>query len=149
VRRVVLAAVLVAGWAALAGAGLLRRRTARPARHIRVTVTPPGEAPAVVRQAWVGLTQAHGHPAPAVVPVRGAVHGQPAGCWTGYPVDGRQAVERLAAVRPEAAAWWRQHARHVLPRGYCLVFPVETCELVEGPAFVAHPDGRVEDVRRG
>jgi hypothetical protein len=146
----VMATVLV-GSAALVVAGLLRRRSAPAGRQIRITATPPGEAPEAVRRAWVGLTLplAHGHPAPAMVPVQGVVHGQPGGYWTGYLVDGRQAVERLAAAHPEAAGWWRQHARHVLARGYCMVFPVEVCDLLEAAAFVSHPDGTVEDVRRG
>jgi hypothetical protein len=145
----VAAAVVVAG-AAWVVAGLLRRRSAARARQILITAIPPGEAPESVRRAWVGLTLplAPGHPAPAVVPVRGVVHGQPGGYCTCYLVEGRRAVEHLAAARPDAAAWWRQYTPHVLARGYCLAFPVETAELLEGPAFVSHPDGTVEDVRR-
>jgi hypothetical protein len=45
-------------------------------------------------------------------------------------VEGKKAVQLLAAVAPNAAAWWRQHAPHVLAHGYQLVFPVEVCEKI-------------------
>jgi hypothetical protein len=39
-------------------------------------------------------------------------------------------VRILAATAPEAAAWWRLNAPHVVVGGYLLVFPAEVCERV-------------------
>jgi len=52
---------------------------------------------------------------------------------TGYAVDGRAAVRALASHSPEAAAWWREHAPHVVARGGRLWFPCEVCEVLESP----------------
>jgi hypothetical protein len=49
---------------------------------------------------------------------------------SGYAVDGRAAVNALASHSPDAAAWWREHAPHVVARGYRFVFPSEVCERV-------------------
>jgi hypothetical protein len=48
----------------------------------------------------------------------------------GYAVNGRAAVKALASHSPEAAAWWRTNAPHVLASGYRLWFPSDVCEPV-------------------
>jgi transcriptional regulator with XRE-family HTH domain len=47
---------------------------------------------------------------------------------TGYSVDVRAAIKVLESHAPEAAAWWRKNAPHVLERGYRFLFSPEVCE---------------------
>jgi hypothetical protein len=130
-----------------------------PERSIRILAIPPGEAPEAVRAAWVGLELplSSGYTQPQTVPGIGVASGLPTGHLRGYLVEGREAVACLAAASPEAAAWWRTYAAHVLAPGYQLVFPVEICHRVGDAApvwaacsasFICHPDGTVEDARR-
>ena len=118
--------------------------------HIRITRTPPGEAPEYIRQAWVGL----------VLPVHERYAGQQRRLgigvltgprtWlgvlfamltgraqraTGYVVDAKTALELLATHAPEAALWWRTHAPRFLEPGRCFLFAAEGCEeVIESPA---------------
>lgn len=110
---------------------------------IRITGVPPGEAPEEIRQRWVGmvLPLAAGETGARTVRTKGVLTG-PRGFWlsllhlllgwgrpeTGYLVDGRTAIELLAETAPEAAAWWLEHASHVLKPGYRLVFHAEICQ---------------------
>ena len=111
--------------------------------NIRITSTPPGEAPEQIRAAWVGL----------VLPL--AV----AGCRTietvgvlsrpktrlglfftwffgrtkresGYVVEAHHAVEILAAHEPDAAKWWRECAALSIQPGQFFVFAEEVCKEV-------------------
>lgn len=113
--------------------------------HIRITHTPPGEAPEHIRQAWLGL----------VLPVHERYAGQQRRLgigvltgprtWlgvlfamltgraqraTGYVVDAKTALELLATHAPEAALWWRTHAPRFLEPGRCFLFAAEGCEEV-------------------
>jgi hypothetical protein len=115
--------------------------------HIRITRTPPGEAPEHIRQAWVGL----------VLPVHERFAGQQrrlgvgvltgpgtwlgvllavltsrAKCETGYVVEAKVALDLLAAHAPEAAAWWRTNAPRFLEPGRCFLFAAEVCEDISG-----------------
>jgi hypothetical protein len=106
----------------------------RTVAHLRIVRTPPGEAPESIRRAWVGVklplrrweTEPRVHQAVSVLS-----HNFPE-TIAGYAVDGRAAVKALACSSPQAAAWWREHAPHVLERGYRFCFPYEVCERV-GP----------------
>jgi hypothetical protein len=130
------AVTIVAGLAACAGlifglAAWMNRAVA----SLHIIRTPPGEAPEEIRRAWVG----------AKLPLRSCqkkpgLHGsvgvlshlEPQ--WAmGYAVCGRAAVKALASHSPEAAAWWREYAPHVLARGYQLWFPCDVCEVIESP----------------
>ena len=106
----------------------------RTVTYLRIIRTPPGEAPEHIRQAWVG----------AKLPLRrwekepdrhltvGAVSKRGPEMAMGYGVDGRAAVKALASHAPDAAAWWRKHAPHVIAPGYRLWFPCDVCECVAG-----------------
>lgn len=108
------------------------RTTGSRSEFIRITNTPPGEAPEEIRRAWVGSVL-HVHPnAPGLRRSVGAgvLTGESANLTEGYWVDAAVAVATLATFRPDAAAWWRTNASHLLAPGGCLVFPAEVCELV-------------------
>jgi hypothetical protein len=107
------------------------RRTAAAGR-VLIVALPPGEAPEDVRRAWIGLELPFASGPTAGLPqgVVGVVSHQAAGRCAGYAVDGAEAVRLLATTAPEAAAWWRRHAPHVLAGGYQLVFPAAVCERV-------------------
>ena len=113
-------------------------------RKIRIISTPPGEAPEEIRKAWVGLVLPLARFRP-----RRKTWG--AGVLTGpktqlgflaavasgrlkrqivYVAVGRIAVDTLATHSPGAAEWWRNHASHLLRRGWRLCFPAEVCEEV-------------------
>jgi hypothetical protein len=118
------------------GLALSSRRTVA---HLRITRTPPGEAPEEIRQTWVGveLPLRRQEMNPSLYPTVGVLSGRSpceraSECGFGYGVDGRAAVKALASHSPEAAAWWRQHAPHVLEPGYRLWFPAEICERLGG-----------------
>jgi hypothetical protein len=104
--------------------------------HLCIVRTPPGEAPESIRQAWVGveLPLRRGETEPGLyqtVGVLSHVHPEMA---MGYAVDGHRAVRALASHSLQAAAWWRQHAPHVLEPGYRFWFPCEVCQR-SGPAL--------------
>jgi hypothetical protein len=118
--------------------------------QIRITRTPPGEAPEHIRQAWVGL----------VLPVHERYDGPQTRLgvgvltgprtWlgvllgiltgrakraTGYVVDAKTSLELLATHAPEAADWWRTHAPRFLEPGRSFLFAADVCkEVHERPA---------------
>ena len=113
-------------------------------RWIRITATPPGEAPEPIRSAWVGLylPLASGKQ-PRTLKTVGVLTGPKSlfASWfavlsgraddtEGYLVSSRTAIERLDAVAPEAAAWWREHAAHFMQRHRLFVFDVHACDPV-------------------
>ncbi len=117
-----------------------------PPARVCIISAPPGEAPADIRRAWVGLT----------LPIvgRGPMTGFGSGVLTGpksilellwrlvtfrmqvhegYAVDVATAIDVLAKARPDAAAWWRHAAPHLFRRGHRFVFARDCCQPVEEP----------------
>jgi hypothetical protein len=118
---------------ALAASMYFRKTTFKKhwrAVSIRIVRTPPGEPPEWIRRAWVGLKLplATGESKARCVPTEGALSGEGPVFSMGYIVNGRKAVASLAAHSPEAAAWWRANAPHVVSSGYQLFFPAESCK---------------------
>ena len=113
--------------------------------RVKIVNVPRGEAPEEVRRAWVGmeLPLAHGRPGLSAGLVFGVKSG-PKGFWatvgkllggqaraaTGYVIDADVAFVELAAQRPEAAAWWRDHAPHLFGKGRRLMFDAGSCQVV-------------------
>ena len=105
----------------------------RTVAHLRIVQTPPGEAPEEIRRAWVGAElplrrheiEPGAHMSEGILSRNGLVTA------TGYSVDGRAAIKVLASHAPEAAAWWRKNAPHVLERGYRFLFSPEVCERAD------------------
>ena len=97
---------------------------------IRITGTPPGEAPEHVRSAWIGLELPlfPGETGPRTTEQVEVLSMQQTGAMSGYVVDGRKAVELLAARSPDAADWWRQNCAAFLEANGCLIFPPDVCE---------------------
>jgi hypothetical protein len=104
----------------------------RTVAHLLILRTPPGEAPEEIRRAWVGieLPLRRGETEPRDFQSVGVLSQQGAAMATGYAVLGRAAVDALASQSPEAAAWWREKAPHVIARGYRLWFPSDVCGRV-------------------
>jgi hypothetical protein len=109
--------------------------------YIRITATPPGEAPLEVRAGWIGLVL-------PVVPGRqpgrfltsGVVTGPRSFFATlrhlllgrfarvdGYPVDAATAVAILAKHHPTAADWWTATPHRLRPGG-TFIFHSHVCE---------------------
>jgi len=110
---------------------------------IRITSTPPGEAPVSIREAWVGLEL----PLLRDKPLRYLGSGVLTGprsfvamlvhlvtfrltLHTGYVVPALTAVEILEKGNPAAARWWRENAPHAIRRGRLFLFSPECCERV-------------------
>jgi hypothetical protein len=111
---------------------------------IRITRTPPGEAPASVRDAWVGLELPLLRKGPGHYLVSGVLSGPRTAIQkalhvltfrftvnTGFAVSARSAIEELERSRPTAARWWRENAPHLLHGRRYFVFPAECCERVQ------------------
>ena len=104
---------------------------------LKITATPPGEAPQWVREAWVGLALplaqscTHAHTLPTF-----GVLTHPKNWFTqsvsrffggarreaGYVVECATAIEILDRIRPDAAGWWREHTPTLLQPGKCFLF---------------------------
>ena len=106
--------------------------------YLKVSFVPPGEAPAWVREKWVGLRL------PLAQNTQNAKSFRVAGVLTGprslrallaalfaggfrrvegYVVDAPAALAILESAHPEAAAWWREHVPHSFLPGGKFVFP--------------------------
>jgi len=104
---------------------------------LRVTSTPPGEAPLWVREKWVGLVLplAQRAASPVSIQVSGILSG-PKGFMSslvafllgryerqsGYVVEVLPALEILGRGSPEAASWWRENASHLVKPKRFFVF---------------------------
>jgi hypothetical protein len=95
---------------------------------VRIVALPPGDALEEIRGAWIGMELPFAECCSS--DVYGVLSNQPASCCAGYVVEAVKAVRILAAKAPDAAAWWRKQAPHVMTGGYQLVFPAEVCEVV-------------------
>lgn len=110
---------------------------------IRVVTAPPGEAPADIRNAWVGLE----------LPVRRCRAGRYLGSgvlsgprsvyetlfdllawrltiYRGFAVPSLAAIEILERSNPAAALWWRENAPQMTKPWRHFVFATECCELM-------------------
>jgi hypothetical protein len=109
--------------------------------EIRITSTPPGEAPEHVRKAWVGLVLPLAVPEARTVRTVGVLSrpktflgmllAQLLGRTkrqSGFIVDADRAVEILDAHSPDAANWWRENATHSIKPGQRFVFAAESCQ---------------------
>lgn len=109
---------------------------------IRITAIPPGEAPAEIRAARVGvcLPLACFHHRAMLWRTAGVLSGPRTfffrlALWTsgrtdrtrGYAVNVLEALVALVAVHPEAALWWRENAPHLLQYGGTFVLSEEAC----------------------
>ncbi len=105
--------------------------------YLHVTSVPPGEAPHWVRLQWVGLALPLAQESQAALPFPtfGVLTGPKnvlsclfAGLTgrlerrSGFLVEAEAAVAILATRNPEAAAWWRANAPHLLRAGRHFVF---------------------------
>lgn len=114
---------------------------------VRIVATPAGEAPEWVRKAWVGLdlpcksaksamfvTLGVTAPAPTFWAKLGMSLGFGGERQKGFAVPAIAAVEALAAVNPEAAAWWRENTPQLLRPGQALLFDEAACKMADEPS---------------
>ncbi|MFA6594046.1 MAG: hypothetical protein WCT16_02190 [Candidatus Buchananbacteria bacterium] len=92
---------------------------------IRITATPPGQAPEWVRQAWIGLELPAAGLSAATGHQVGVLGGQPENLG-GYEVAGGKAIKLLKNKNPEAARWWEDNLPGIIH--VRLVFKKEVCE---------------------
>lgn len=108
---------------------------------IRITSTPPGEAPEHVRAAWIGLvlplavSGAHtietvgvlSHPKTRLGLFFARLFGRTKR-ENGFVVEAHRAVEILAAHAPDAAKWWRESVPISIQPGQLFVFAADVCQ---------------------
>jgi hypothetical protein len=97
--------------------------------YLYVTSVPPGEAPLWVREKWVGLKLPLAGPRSVGVFRGSSIFGVSNSLGSaliallsralpptvdGYIVNVLEAIEVLEEASPEAAAWWRNNASHLV-----------------------------------
>jgi len=119
---------------------------------VRITKTPPGEAPLEVRNAWVGLVLPlrRGETGPRRILTAGVVTGPRSRLGflvaallrrfepvVGFVIDAAASLEILAEHDASAAEWWRDNAPSTVAPGKALLFHAEVCEIVAEPSTPA------------
>ena len=113
-----------------------------PAR-IRIVRRPEGEAPAWVRDAWIGVELELLHPEPVTSQGFGVLTA-PRTIWaywwrrltgridsfSGYVVGAPEAIWRVEARNPTAANWWRTQAKDMVQPGRAFIFDLAACETI-------------------
>ena len=96
--------------------------------RIRITNTPPGQAPEWVRKAWIGLELPVDESIDAQKGTQiGARGGKPENSG-GYPIRTEDAISSLREKSPKAARWWETNVPlELVPN---LVFKREVCEIL-------------------
>lgn len=113
--------------------------------QIRITDTPPGEAPDWVRKAWVGLTLplARGQDGLKTTRTHGVLTGPKTMLGqlfaflmgnfevrSGYVVEAQAAFDILVTANPDAAEWWRSQCPELNQPDRNFMFAAEVCEEV-------------------
>ncbi len=116
---------------------------------LKITSTPPGEAPEWVRECWVGLALplAKEFEEPLESETTGVLSGARTSIGqflasifdrpqvvTGYVVESLPAIEILAESSPEAANWWRAHVPDSVVSGETFVFDSDVGHVIPGDA---------------
>lgn len=100
--------------------------------RIRITKVPGGEAPFKIREAWMGIElPCHPFYGMQVGDERGVLSGDKvAQSRRAFTVPQAGALTALAAVNPDAAAWWRRRG-YPNPSQY-FSFAEDEAEIVSG-----------------
>jgi hypothetical protein len=111
---------------------------------IRIKSTPPGEAPASIREAWVGLELPLFRDKPLRYLGSGVLTGPRSivqklihlvtfrlRVETGFVVSSLAAIEILERSNSGAARWWRENAAHTVRPGRYFLFSPECCERLK------------------
>ncbi len=100
-------------------------------KRIRIISTPPGSAPAWVRDGWVGVEIPYDQNDDLTGGLQCGTDGGPAKNVGGYTVRARAAFDVLAVAAPACFDWWKQ-------TGFTngspdrLVFRRDVCEVLAG-----------------
>ena len=110
---------------------------------VKIVRAPSGEAPEWVREAWVGLVLPLKETGLKTMPSIGVLSGPKSSLgwlWasltgapmtaTGYLTPAAIAIAILGRARPEAAAWWREHAPKFLRDEAEFLFEASACERI-------------------
>jgi len=114
--------------------------------RVRIIAVPPGDAPAWVREQWVGLELplAQGSTAASRGRTAGVLSGPKSflgvlatllrGGYqqrSGFKVNVMQALAVLDLRSPEAAQWWRTNAPHLVKPSRFFLFSEHVCKVVQ------------------
>jgi len=114
--------------------------------RVRIIAVPPGDAPAWVREKWVGLELPLAQSSTAASRARTAgVLSGPRSPWgalvtllrggyqqkSGFVIDVTQALSVLELKSPDAAQWWRTHAPHMVKPSRYFLFSEDVCQVVQ------------------
>ena len=113
---------------------------------VRIVRAPIGEAPAWVREAWVGLELPVVSARKLTASTFGALTGPTtllASIWalasgkatkvSGYAVRSAEAIQLLSGSNPDAAAWWRENAPVFVEGRRIFLFDTPACQLIWEP----------------
>ncbi len=113
---------------------------------VYITRRPAGEAPEWVRDSWIGVSLPLASKRERTwrgIGVLTGPHDWLSQLWAvfrgrtikvaGYAVNAKVAVDRLAEIDPQAAAWWREHAPQMLTGRRYFVFDSPSCVLEPTP----------------
>jgi hypothetical protein len=133
--------------AAMVAQAIAKSWPGRPhAGRIRILAVPPGEAPAWVREKWVGLELplAQWVPSSTSRLTAGVLSGPRTSFAVlgslvrgryrrrrGFTVNVLEAVAVLESASPEAANWWRVNTPHLMKPSRVFLFPDDVCAIVE------------------
>jgi hypothetical protein len=111
---------------------LWKRFSSPPPRQIQIIGAPPGEAPASVREAWIGciLPLLPGVSGPEPNAARGVTSGLAKEPSLSFKVRALDALAILEKKNIEAANWWKEHTPQLLQPGKLLAFRAEVCKLL-------------------
>lgn len=73
---------------------------------MRITRTPSGQAPASIREKWIGVEMPFSHLAKPEH-LNGVMNGAAVESHNGFIVDQQAALDALEKKCPEAAEWWK------------------------------------------
>ncbi len=118
-------------------------RDTTPGR-IRIVRRPEGEAPAWVRDAWIGVELDLILAEPITTEGFGILTA-PRTLWSywwrrmtgrirrfsGYVVDSNEAVRRVEMRNRTAAIWWRTNAPGMVRPGQTFIFDIPACEPID------------------
>lgn len=97
-----------------------------PIGHIEITSRPAGDAPAEIRDKWIGAVLPVHHRNTG--PVANVIGGEKINMTSGYVVIWADAMHALGSRHPEARRWWEQNVASALVP--VLIFDEDCCKVV-------------------
>lgn len=80
-------------------------------KYLKIVSTPSGEAPLIIREAWIGVSIPYPEGTLIMGPRNALLGGVITGTFRGikevYDISAKDAINALALLNPDAAQWWK------------------------------------------